>query len=322
MTIGHSSESPAATGLSPSRSGARPARTRKPLSDNAYGYLFLAPWLVGLLVFLAGPTLVSLYLSFTDFNLLQPPKWVGAQNYITLFSRDPRYLQALRVTFTYVFTAAPLNLLFALLLALLLNTRIRGISLYRAVYYVPSLLGGSVAIAILWQQIFGLDGVVSQILGFFGVHGSSWVSSPKQALWTLVILHVWQFGSAMIIFLAGLKQIPAELYEAATIDGAGKVHRFWFITLPMLTPVIFFNLVLQIINSFQAFTPAFIISGGKGGPLDSTLFYTLYVYIQGFTNFRMGYASAMGWILLIIIGVFTALAFLSSKYWVHYDDAR
>jgi multiple sugar transport system permease protein len=292
------------------------------LSDNSWGYLFLVPWILGMVLFLAGPTLVSLYLSFTNFNMLQPARWVGLQNYIRLFTQDSRYMTAMQVTFTYVAFAVPLNLAFALALAMLLNTKIKGLGLYRAVYYVPSLLGGSVAIAILWRQVFGFNGIVSQLLAFFGIEGQSWVSSPRQALWTLIILHVWQFGSPMIIFLAGLKQIPNELYEAAAVDGAGAWRRFWMITVPMLTPVIFFNLILQIINSFQAFTPAFIVSGGTGGPLDSTLFYTLYLYLQGFGNFRMGYASAMGWVLLVIIGVFTALAFLSSRYWVHYEDSE
>jgi multiple sugar transport system permease protein len=272
-------------------------------------------------VFLAGPTLVSLYLSFTNFNFLNAPKWIGATNYVRLFAHDSRYMTALRVTFTYVLVAAPLNLVFALALAMLLNTRIRGLGFYRAIYYVPSLLGGSVAIAILWRQIFGLGGIIGQLLGFIGFQGQSWVSTPQQALWTLIVLHVWQFGSPMVIFLAGLKQIPSDLYEAAAIDGANRWRQFWVVTVPMLTPVIFFNLVLQIINSFQAFTPAFIVSGGTGGPLDSTLFYTLYLYFQGFANFKMGYASAMGWILLVIIGICTALAFLSSRYWVHYEDA-
>jgi multiple sugar transport system permease protein len=302
------------------RTGAR--RYRGQLGDTGWGYLFLLPWILGMVLFLAGPTLVSLYLSFTNFNMLQPAKWVGAQNYVRLFTQDSRYLTSLRVTFTYVAFAVPLNLAFALALAMLLNTKIRGLGIYRAVYYVPSLLGGSVAVAILWRQIFGFNGIVGQILAVFGIEGQSWVSSPRQALWTLIILHVWQFGSPMIIFLAGLKQIPVELYEAAAVDGAGPWRRFWMITLPMLTPVIFFNLILQIINSFQAFTPAFIVSGGTGGPLDSTLFYTLYLYLQGFGNFRMGYASAMGWVLLVIIGVFTALAFLSSRYWVHYEDSE
>ena len=298
---------------------ARRPRPRR-MSDNAYGYLFLSPWLIGMVLFVAGPTLVSLYLSFTNFNLLDSPSWIGAQNYTRMLFQDGRYHNALRVTFTYVAWAVPLNLIFALALAMLLNKKIRGLGFYRAVYYVPSLLGGSVAIAILWRQVFGLDGLVSQALAAFGIVGASWVSSPSQALWTLIILHVWQFGSPMIIFLAGLKQIPNELYEAAAVDGAGSWRQFWLITLPMLTPVIFFNLVLQIINSFQAFTPAFIVSGGTGGPLDSTLFYTLYLYFQGFANFRMGYAAAMAWVLLLIIGVVTAIAFLSSRYWVHYED--
>ncbi|MDB5585743.1 MAG: sugar transporter permease [Devosia sp.] len=299
---------------------ARP-RGRNILSENAWGFLFLAPWIIGMVFFMAGPTLVSFYLSFTSFNLLEPPEWIAAKNYVRLFTQDGRYLSALRVTFTYVALAVPLNLAFALALAMVLNAKIKGLGIYRATYYIPSLLGGSVAIAILWRQVFGFDGIVSQALAVFGIQGSSWVSSPSQALWTLIILHVWQFGSPMIIFLAGLKQIPVELYEAASVDGAGPWRKFWMITVPMLTPVIFFNLILQIINSFQAFTPAFIVSGGSGGPLDSTLFYTLYLYLQGFANFRMGYASAMAWVLLVIIGVLTALAFLSSRYWVHYDDS-
>jgi multiple sugar transport system permease protein len=295
---------------------------RRPVGENAAGYLFLLPWLIGVTVFLAGPTLVSLVLSFTDYNLLDTPNWVGARNYARLFTQDRRYHSALMVTLTYVVFAVPLNLAFALALAMALNARIKGLGLYRAVYYIPSLLGGSVAVSILWRQIFGLGGIVSQILSAFGVEGSSWVSSPSQALWTLIILHIWQFGSPMVIFLAGLKQVPGELYEAASIDGAGRWRQFWVITVPILTPVIFFNLVLQIINSFQAFTPAFIVSGGTGGPLDSTLFYTLYLYVQGFGNFRMGYAAAMGWVLLVIIGTVTALAFISSRYWVHYEDAE
>jgi multiple sugar transport system permease protein len=315
-------EAPPAVTASNSRKRAAARPHRKPLSDNSWGYLFLLPWILGMVLFLAGPTLVSLYLSFTNFNMLQPAKWVGVQNYVRLFTQDSRYITAMQVTFTYVAFAVPLNLAFALSLAMLLNTKIRGLGLYRAIYYVPSLLGGSVAIAILWRQVFGFNGIVGQVLAFFGIEGQSWVSSPGQALWTLIILHVWQFGSPMIIFLAGLKQIPVELYEAAAVDGAGPWRRFWMITLPMLTPVIFFNLILQIINSFQAFTPAFIVSGGTGGPLDSTLFYTLYLYLQGFGNFRMGYASAMGWVLLVIIGVFTALAFFSSRYWVHYEDSE
>lgn len=300
---------------------ARRGHQRKPVGDNATGYLFLVPWLLGILLFVGGPALVSLYLSFTDFNLLSSPTWVGLANYREMFTEDPRYLKSLAVTVTYVLFSVPLSLICALALAIFLNTKIKGIGLYRSIYYVPSLLGGSVAIAILWRQIFGDDGIVSHILQFFGMPASSWISTPSLAIWTLIILHVWQFGSPMIIFLAGLKQIPQELHEAAAVDGAGRWRRLTRITLPLLTPVIFFNLVLQMIAAFQAFTPAFVVSSGTGGPIDSTLFYTLYLYQQGFANFRMGYASAMGWVLLVIVGVFSAIAFSSSKYWVHYDDS-
>jgi multiple sugar transport system permease protein len=214
------------------------------------------------------------------------------------------------------------SLIAALALALLLNTKIRGVGIYRSIYYVPSLLGGSVAIAILWRQVFDQNGIFPRFLELFGVPATSWISSPELAIWTLIFLHVWQFGSPMVIFLAGLKQIPAELYEAAAVDGASRWRQFRSVTMPLLTPIVFFNLILTLINSFQAFTPAYVVSSGTGGPLDSTLFYTLYLYINGFTNFRMGYASAMGWVLLIVVGIFTAIAFASSRYWVYYEDSE
>ena len=196
----------------------------------------------------------------------------------------------------------------------------RGLALYRSVFYLPSLLGGSVAIAILWRQIFGTTGLVNQFLALFGVQGQGWVSHPDYALGTLITLEVWTFGAPMIIFLAGLRQIPEMYYEAASIDGASKWRQFWSITIPMLTPIIFFNLVLQVIGTFQSFTQAFVVSGGTGGPADSTMFYTLYLYQQGFANLNMGYASAMAWLLLVIIAVLTALNFFLSKYWVFYND--
>jgi multiple sugar transport system permease protein len=202
-----------------------------------------------------------------------------------------------------------------------LDRGVRGLALYRATFYLPSLLGASVAIAILWRLIFGADGLVNQLLFLtMGISGPGWVTHPDYALWTLVVLAIWQFGSPMIIFLAGLRQIPQDLYEAASMDGAGPVRQFVRITLPLLAPVIFFNLVFQTIEGFKAFTQAFIVSGGRGGPVDSTLFYSLYLYIEAFENFRMGYASALAWLLLIIIGIFTAIAFLTSRYWVYYDD--
>jgi multiple sugar transport system permease protein len=262
---------------------------------------------------------VSLYLSFTDFDLLRSPNWVGTANYVRIATADPKFIAAMHVTFAYVALAVPLKLVFALMVAVILNKGISGLPLYRAMFYLPSLIGASVAIAVLWRQLFEGDGLFNQFLALFGVRGPSWVSNPDYSLFTLVALSIWQFGSPMIIFLAGLRQIRRDVYEAAEIDGASRWQQFWKITLPLLTPVIFFNVVVQTIDAFKAFTPAFIISGGTGGPIDSTLFYTLYLYQEAFAYFRMGYASALAWILVVIIAAFTAFAFLSSRYWVHYD---
>ncbi|MEU8226903.1 sugar ABC transporter permease [Kribbella sp. NPDC048915] len=289
------------------------------LRQSFPAYLFLLPWLIGLVGLTIGPMLLSLYYSFTDYALLNTPEWTGLKNYLALFD-DPRYLQSLKVTFIYVGVSVPLEMAFALAIAVLLNRGLRGLAVYRALYYVPSLLGGSVAIALLWQQLFGTDGLLNDVLAIFGIEGRGWISEPGTALWTLIVLRVWQFGAPMVIFLAGLRQIPDEVLEAAEVDGAGRWQRFWRVTLPLLSPVVFFNLVLQIIGAFQAFTPAFVISGGKGGPSDSTLFYTLYLYQQAFGNFRMGYAAAMAWVLLLIIAVFTGLNFVLGRSWVFYAD--
>jgi multiple sugar transport system permease protein len=287
--------------------------------DNLAAYVFLGPWVVGLLVITIGPMAASLILGFTDYNLLQPPEWVGFDNFVRMLS-DERLHHALGVTFTYVLVSVPLQLALALLLAVVLDRGVRGMAFYRSIFYLPSLLGSSVAIAILWQRVFGSDGLVNKFLSAFGVPGRGWISEPGTALSTLVVLNVWTFGAPMVIFLAGLRQIPAMFYEAAAVDGAGPVRRFRSITLPLLTPIIFFNLVLQIIHAFQAFTQAFVVSNGTGGPSDSTLFFTVYVYQRGFGNFDMGYASAMAWLLLVIIAAFTAINFFAAKYWVFYDD--
>jgi multiple sugar transport system permease protein len=300
---------------------ARPVARAPELSwrDSATGYLFLAPWLIGFFGLTLGPALVSLYLSFTDYDLLSNPRWVGAANYVRIATSDPKFSAAMRVTFIYVALAVPLKLAFALLVAVMLNRGLRGLPLYRAIFYLPSLIGASVAVSVLWRQLFAGDGLLNQALKLVGIHGPSWISNPDTALYTLVALSVWQFGSPMIIFLAGLRQIPKDVYEAAEIDGASRNQQFWRITLPLLTPVVFFNVVVQTIDAFKAFTPAFIISGGTGGPIDATLFYTLYLYQEAFAYFRMGYASALAWVLVVIIAAFTALSFLSSRYWVHYD---
>ena len=310
--------------------------------NNAVAYLFLAPWLVGFLVLTLYPMIYSLGLSFTNYDFTQPDatQWIGFANYQKMFGSlfgvseftastgevmrvDPYYMKSLSVTLTYVFVSVPLKLIFALAIAMLLNQKLRGVPFYRSVYYIPTLLGGSVAIAVLWRKLFEKDGLVNGFLatlGFTDLPG--WITNPNYALWTLILLTVWQFGSSMIIFLAGLKQIPQEYYEAASVDGASKMRQFFSITIPLLSPVILFNLVIQIIGAFQAFTQAYIIGGGKGGTLNSTLFYTLHLYIQGWTYHEMGYASAMAWVLLIIIGVLTAIVFKSSDFWVSYGTGE
>ncbi len=299
---------------------ARGQRTRDEPRDNKAGYLFLLPWLIGLVAITIGPMIASLYLSFTEYPLLVAPEWIGLDNYLRMF-RDPRLINSLVVTFTYVIIGVPAQLIVALAIAIVLNTGMRGLAFYRSVYYLPSLMGSSVAIALLWRQMFGTTGLVNQVLMSLGVQNPpGWIADPNTALGTIILLHVWTFGSPMIIFLAGLRQIPGMYYEAASVDGASKWTQFLKITLPLLSPIVFFNLVLQIINAFQSFTQAFIVSNGTGGPADSTMFFTLYLYQQGFAQFNMGYASAMAWLLVIIIGIFTAINFLASKYWVFYDD--
>lgn len=320
----------------------RKSRLVKLLKQNVAAYLFLTPWLLGFFVLTLYPMVYSLWLGFTNYDFTQPDatQWIGFSNYLKMFGpvfglsefttpageamrADPYYIKSLSVTFTYVFVSVPLKLVFALAVAMLMNQKLRGVAFYRAVYYIPTLLGGSVAIAVLWRKLFEKDGLINLVLGTIGFTDlPSWITNPKYALWTLVLLSVWQFGSSMIIFLAGLKQIPQEYYEAASVDGANKVKQFFFITIPLLSPVILFTLVLQIITTFQAFTQAYIIGGGRGGVLNSTLFYTLHLYIQGWTYHEMGYASAMAWVLLLIIGVLTVIVFRSSDWWVSYGTGE
>jgi len=264
--------------------------------------------------------IASLVLSFTSYRLAGTPQFIGLDNYVRMFN-DPRLAQSLRVTFTFVLVGVPLALTFALCVATQLNKGIRGLALYRSVFYLPSLFAGSVAVGVLWRHIFGANGLVNTVLGWVGLEARSWVGDPSTALATIILLHVWTFGSSMIIFLAGMRQIPEELYEAAALDGASKWKQFLHVTIPMLTPIIFFNLVMGFINAFQNFTPAFVVSGGTGGPLDSTLVFALYLFQQAFgIAGNMGYASALAWLLVAIIGTMTAVNFLTSKKWVHYAD--
>ncbi|AEJ61614.1 ABC-type transporter, integral membrane subunit [Spirochaeta thermophila DSM 6578] len=295
----------------------RERRTR--LRDTLEGYAFISPWLVGFFAFTFFPILASLYFAFTDYDLLSPPVFTGLSNFRALL-RDDLFWKSLGVTFQYAFVSVPLRLVFALAVAMLLNMNLRFVGFYRAVYYIPSLIGGSVAVAVLWRRIFMKDGIVNMMLHSLGIHSDiSWIGNPKTALLTLILLAAWQFGSSMLIFLAGLKQIPRSYYEAAHIDGANPFQRFIHITIPQLTPLIFFNLVMQLINGFTIFTQAYIVGGPSGDPMNSTLVYALQLYKKAFEFYQMGYASAMAWVLLLVIAIFTALIFKSSYLWVHYE---
>ncbi len=293
--------------------------------EGVAGYVFLSPWLLGLMGITAIPMLGSLVLSFTNYDLLSEwsaLKWVGFDNYTRMFADDPHYWHAVTVTVVFALVAVPLKLAAALGVALLLNKERRGTGIFRGMFYLPSLLGGSVALALVWRAMWSKDGAVNAFLGLFGIEGMNWINEPDWALQTLIVLAVWQFGAPMVIFLAGLKQVPHELYEAAAVDGANRWRSFWHITLPGLSPVIFFNLVLETINGFQGFTSAYVVSGGTGGPVDSTLMYTLYLYQSGFTDYEMGYASAMAWVFLVAIATITAVLFSTGKFWVHYGDGQ
>ncbi|WP_328505818.1 carbohydrate ABC transporter permease [Streptomyces sp. NBC_00391] len=292
---------------------ARPDRPPRRRRREGAAWVFLSPWVLGACVLTLLPMAVSLYLSFTDYDLFNAPRWVGLRNYTQMFTEDPRYWRSVLTTLLYVVIAVPLQLALALLVALALKNMKRGRGFYRSAFYAPSLLGASMSIALVWRAIFNDGGTVDNLLGTGG-----WVNRPGWALLAVALLTVWQFGAPMVIFLAGLQQIPGELYEAAEVDGASAWRRFLSITVPMLSPVIFFNLVLQTIQAFQVFTPAFAISAGKGGPADSTLFYTLYLYDRGFVASHMGYASAMAWVLLLAIGAVTAILFRTSRSWVFY----
>ncbi|HKS49131.1 MAG TPA: sugar ABC transporter permease [Amycolatopsis sp.] len=301
------------------RSG-RPGGRRRTSRPEAF--VFLTPWLLGAVALTVGPMVVSLYLSFTDYDMFTSPKWVGIDNFVRMFTDDDRYLQSVKVTAIYVLVSVPLKLIVSLLVAMLLNSRRGANGFYRAAFYAPSLLGASVAAALVWRALFTGGGPVNELLASLGWHTPSWIDDPKFSLASIVLLGVWQFGAPMVIFLAGLKQIPPELLESASIDGAGALRRFWHITLPMLSPVIFFNLVMEAIHAFQAFTPAFVIGGGRGGPADADLFYTLYLFEVGFQDFKMGYASAMAWVLLAVIAIVTAIVFRTARLWVFYEDAE
>lgn len=289
--------------------------------DNIAGYLMLSPWLFGFVLMWLIPMFISIYYSFTDFNLLNTPSFVGVDNYVRAFTQDDTFYQALKVTFIYVLVLVPCRLAFALFVAMILNKNHKGLGLYRTLYYIPSIIGGSIAVSVVWKQIFGNQGVAFALLKLIGIEQEiSFLGNTKTSLGVIILMGVWQFGSSMLIFLSALKQIPQSLYESAMVDGAKPWQMFLKITLPQLTPTIFFNLILQIINGFRVFTESYVIT--DGGPLDSTLSYVLYMYRRAFTYFDMGYSCALAWILVAIVGVFTVVLFKTQGSWVHYEAGR
>lgn len=285
------------------------------MESRYMGLAYLAPYIIGLLVFTMIPFLGSLYLSFTDYNLINAPVWSGLANFTDL-TTDRTFKRSLNVTLLYVFLTVPIKLAFALLIAVILNYRLRAIGFFRTAYYVPSILGGSIAVAVLWRYIFADAGLVNLVLTSIGLDPVNWFGDPVNALFTITLLRTWQFGSAMVIFLAALQAVDKSLYEAAAIEGAGKWASFYHITLPLITPVIFFNLIMQMVQAFQEFNGPYVITGG--GPLKSTYLLPLYIYDEAFKNFNMGYASAIAWVLFLVIMALTVVAFWSSKKWVYY----
>lgn len=287
--------------------------------DNVAGYVFILPFIIGLVVFTVIPFFTSLYLAFTEYNVLSPAKWVGLKNFKTMFFEDKLFWTAFKVTFKFAFIQVPIKLTVSLLVALVLSRVTNLTGFYRSAFYIPSLMGGSVAIALLWKQLFAYNGAINQLLGLIGLPSNTrWLGDPKTALGTLITLGVWQFGNSMLIFLAAIKNIPVSYHEAAIVDGAGPVRRFFSITLPMLTPILFFNLINQVIGAFQAFNSSYLITQGK--PLNTTLYYGVHLYNKAFNHYEMGYGCAMAWFMLLVIAFFTALIFRSSSAWVYYES--
>ena len=289
-------------------------------NNNPVGYLYSLPWILNFVLLILFPMGMSLFYSFTDFDLLSVPHWIGLDNFVRMFTQDKYYLLAVKTTLHYVIWAVPVRLITALLIATLLSGRHKGISLYRTMLYIPSIIGDSVAMAITWRYLFGYEGAINQLLQSIGLltEKIGWITNPKFAASTLIVLSGWQFGSAMLIFLAGIKNIPYTYYEASIVDGANPLQRYIRITLPLLSPVILYNLIMGIISAFMIFTQCMLITGG--GPMRLTTYYNYYMYQQAFENFDMGYASAIAWVMLIVIAAITAVIFKFSGKWVYYES--
>jgi oligogalacturonide transport system permease protein len=287
------------------------------LKKSKMGLVYILPWLIGMVFLTLYPFINALIISFTDYNLVRDPNFIGLANYTKLF-KDEDFLGTLTATLKYTVITVPLQLAFALFIAYILNFKLKGINFFRTAYYIPSLLGGNVAVAVLWRFLFQQDGLINRIIGVVGIQPVAWLSSPGGAMSVIIILKVWQFGSAMLIFLAALKDVPQDLYEAASVDGSTKLHSFIHITMPLITPTIFFNLVMQLVNAFQEFNGPYLVTGK--GPLNATYLTSMYIYDNAFKYFNMGYASAASWILFLIIVAVTLILFATQDKWVYYSD--
>lgn len=288
--------------------------------NRRLGLAYLSPYIIGLILFTAFPFVSSFLMSFTDYDLMTQPNYVGLENYQYMLFEDDTFWKSMSVTFMYVFLTIPVKLAFALFIAFILNFKLRGIGFFRTAYYIPSILGSSIAIAVLWRALFAIDGVLNGMLGVIGFDPINWLGEPSFALFSITLLRAWQFGSAMVIFLAALQNVPQSQYEAAMIDGASKWQMFMKVTVPLITPVIFFNFIMQTTQAFQEFTAPYVVTGG--GPMKSTYLISLYIYETAFKFFDMGYGSALAWSLFVVVAIFTAITFRSSKYWVFYSGDK
>ncbi|KDB50983.1 ABC transporter, membrane spanning protein (sugar) [Sphaerotilus natans subsp. natans DSM 6575] len=288
--------------------------------NKRLGFLFVLPFVLGVLMFKLFPFVMSFALSFTEYDVMNPPVWIGTENYEQMLTKDPLFGKSLGVTLFFVAMAVPLRVGFALFIAHVLNFKLRGINFFRSAFYLPSILGGSIAAAVLWRFLFAQHGLVNIVLGKLGLEPIAWLADEHYSIWTVILLFTWQFGSAMVIFLAALQNVPISLYEAAEIDGASKTQQFFRITVPLITPVIFFNLIMQMVHAFQEFNGPYMIT--EGGPLHSTYLLSLYIYDQSFKLFNLGYGAALSWVLFAIVGSLSALSFFTSKYWVFYAGEK
>ncbi len=288
--------------------------------NKKLGFLFVLPFVLGVLGFKLFPFVMSFALGFTQYDLMDPPVFVGLDNYVEIASADPLFRKSLGVTLLFAVLAVPLRVGFALFIAHVLNYKLRGINFFRAAFYLPSILGGSIATAVLWRFIFAKQGLVNLMMIKLGLEPIAWLADEHYSLWTIVLLFTWQFGSAMVIFLAALQNVPISLYEAAEIDGANKRQQFFRITVPLITPVIFFNMIMQMVQAFQEFNGPYAIT--EGGPLHSTYVLALYIYDQSFRYFNLGYGAALSWVLFALVGGLSAISFWSSKYWVFYSGEK